>query len=91
MPNSADDMIARGGAIMSLKKSNGKARGRRSPNKQVEEAEWLRVREFERRLSELPLAKQEEFLQQLSFEEVYALFCATVAKNAEAGRYSEAL
>lgn len=55
------------------------------------EAEWLRVREFERRLSAMPLPQQEEVLRHLSFDEVYALFCATVAKNVEAGRLSEAL
>lgn len=83
---------------MKTKKSNGKSPALQSPNKapnkapnKVDEAEWLRVREFERRLSRLPMAKQEEFLQQLSFDEIYALFCATVAKNAEEGRYSEAL
>ncbi|MGH9800994.1 MAG: hypothetical protein ACRD82_11570 [Blastocatellia bacterium] len=75
---------------MKPKKSNGKAITRQARNK-ADEAEWLRVREFERRLSQLPTAKQKEFLQQLSFDEVYALFCATVAKNAEEGRYGEAL
>ncbi|MEP7341489.1 MAG: hypothetical protein ABI977_27405 [Acidobacteriota bacterium] len=73
---------------MSLKKSNGKTRGGRLSDKATQ-AEWLRVREFERRLSELPVDKQEEFLRQLSFDEVYALFCATVAKSAEQGRYPE--
>ena len=72
------------------KKSNGHARARQPQNK-TDEAEWLRVREFERRLSKLPLTEQEEFLQQLSFDEIYALFCATVAKQAETGRVSAAI
>ncbi|NOT64232.1 MAG: hypothetical protein HOP19_28790 [Acidobacteria bacterium] len=73
-----------------MKKTNGTALKRPRKSAPPNETEWLRVREFERRLSELPAAEQEAFLQQLSFEEVYALFCATVAKNAEAGRYAEA-
>ena len=72
-----------------MKKQNGTSRTRKQ-QKAMDEAEWLRVREFERRLSELPTEEQEAFLRQLSFEEVYALFCATVAKNAEEGRYAEA-